>query len=363
MPKLGDNLVLLLKDGKFGYETRPAPPACTGREVIVRIRTTGICGSDVSQHLLQTRFILTQSKVHYWKHGRIGNCIVEGSIVLGHESAGEVVALGPNVTRLAVGDRVAIEPGESCNACDQCRRGKYNLCDSMKFAATPPYDGTLATFYKVPEECCFAVPPSLSFEEAALVEPMAVAVHCCKLAKVSPGKSLVIFGAGAIGLLCGAVAKAFGATDVRLVDIFQDRIDFAKEHMHLDAQISPAEGDESRLGAPDVVIEASGSQVCVQRAVAILARGGTMVQVGLGMNIIPFPMGDLCAKEGTLLGSFRYGPGDYAAAVDLLAAGRVNVKPLISKTYAFEEAEVAFQDSFDKKGIKQIIYGPGWQGE
>ncbi|KAK3185380.1 Endo-1,4-beta-xylanase 2 [Lecanicillium sp. MT-2017a] len=240
----------------------------------------------------------------------------------------------------------------------------------MKFAATPPYDGTLATFYKVPEECCFVLPPSLSLEEAALVEPMAVAVHCCKLGKVSPGKRLVIFGAGAIGLLCGAVAKAFGATNVLLVDVFQDRIDFAKEHLHLDAQIWSADtpDDEQyeilqkQLGTPntgaDVVVEASGSPLCMQRAVAILSKGGTIVQVGLGMNLVQFPMGDLCVKEATLRGSFRYGPGDYATAISLLGSGRVDVKPLISKTYPFENAEAAFRDSFEKKGIKQVIYGP-----
>lgn len=227
----------------------------------------------------------------------------------------------------------------------------------MKFAATPPYDGTLATFYKVPEECCFPVPETVSFEEAALVEPMAVAVHCCKLAQVSPGKRLVIFGAGAIGLLCGAVARAFGATGVVLIDIFQDRIDFARERLDLDAQTWPEEG-QLALEPADVVIEASGSQLCVQRSVEVLSKGGIMVQVGLGMNVVPFPLGDLCAKEGTLLGSFRYGPGDYAAAISLLAAGKVDLKPLISKTYAFEDAQEAFQEAFDKKGIKQIIYGP-----
>ncbi|TID21242.1 chlorophyll synthesis pathway protein BchC [Venturia nashicola] len=351
--KKNNKSFVLEKQGVFGFQDRPFPSLRSSRDVLVRIEATGICGSDV----------------HYWQHGRIGNYVVENPIVLGHESAGVVELCGPDVKGLAVGDRIALEPGVGCTTCNFCRSGKYNLCSSMRFAATPPFDGTLSTFYSLPEECCFKLPDHVPLEEGALLEPLAVAVHVCRLADIRPGSSLVVFGAGPIGLLCCAVARAFGASSITCVDIVDSRLEFAKNYaasktyrMKGDELDLTQESIQSRLGlvgGPDVVIEATGAAPCIDCGVQALRRGGTFVQAGLGKPKVDFPLGQICDKEISLKGSFRYGPGDYALALELLASGKVSVKELITHRFDFEDAERAFTIVRDRQGIKTIIRGPG----
>ncbi|KAF2134002.1 GroES-like protein, partial [Dothidotthia symphoricarpi CBS 119687] len=338
---------------EFSYEERTIPTFRTSRDVIVRIIATGLCGSDI----------------HYWQHGRIGNYIVDSPIVLGHESAGIVEACGPDVKNLSVGDRVALEPGISCNTCEACRSGRYNLCESMRFAATPPYDGTLSTVYCVPEECCFKLPSHVSYKEGALVEPLSIAIHVCKLAGDLQGKSIIVFGAGPIGLLCCAVAHAFGATTIVAVDVVDARLDFARTYgatsTYKMGLQSPEHNAEAMLASTglerggDVVIDATGAQPCINSGVCALKRGGIFVQAGLGSPTIAFPIGQICDKEATLKGSFRYGPGDYKLAIDLLRSRRICLKSLISHEYTFAEAKEAFINVSNKNGIKTVIYGPG----
>jgi len=134
--------------------------------------------------------------VHYWHDGRIGDFVVTAPMVLGHESAGIVHSLGSSATNLQLGDRVAIEPGIPCRRCERCKDGHYNLCPAMVFAATPPYDGTLCRYYRVPADFCYKLPEHVSLEEGALVEPTSVGVHIVRQANVLPGQSVVVFGAG-----------------------------------------------------------------------------------------------------------------------------------------------------------------------
>jgi L-iditol 2-dehydrogenase len=288
--------------------------------------------------------------------------------VLGHESAGIVQECGSAVTTLKPGDRVAMEPGAACQKCHFCRAGKYNLCDQMQFAATPPYDGTLATFYALPEDFCFKLPTHISYREGALVEPLSVAVHCAKLACIAPGSSIIVFGAGPIGLLCCAVARAFGAMTIVATDILSARLTFAKQyaatHTVLMKPGSPAEqatairAEAGLRNGADIVIDATGVESCIQCGINALARGGTFVQAGLGKSQMNFPVGEICSKEAVYKGSFRYGPGDYDLAIKLLDTGKVGVNDLITHEYDFSEAEQAF-DNFGKQlGIKSIIYGP-----
>ncbi|KFA66605.1 hypothetical protein S40285_09348 [Stachybotrys chlorohalonatus IBT 40285] len=373
-PSRQSEAFVLKKVGKFRFEDRDESRPCATTEVVVRVVATGICGSDVSQLLESILPSLPRAvsnrltplrQVHWWQHGQIGDIFVTAPIILGHESSGIVEVCGPDVKYLKPGDRIALEPGAGCNTCVDCRAGKYNLCADMKFAATPPYDGTLATFYRLPEECCFPIPAHVSFEEAALVEPLAVAVHCCKVGQVGPGNSVAVFGAGPIGLLTGAVAKVFGAARIVLVDIIQERLDFAQSFLDVETY-NLTDGFErwALLGriqtnnGVDVVVEATGNEECVSHGVDVLKRGGKFVQAGLGSSKISFPMGQICSKEAAFLGSFRYGPGDYQLAVDLLGGGKVSVRELISGRYEFKDAEQAFKDVAARKGIKSIIYGP-----
>ena len=149
-------------------------------------------------------------------------------MVLGHESAGVVDRVGSSVTTLQPGDRVAMEPGVPCRRCSPCKSGFYNLCADMQFAATPPYDGTLAKYYALPADYCYKLPDHVSTEAGALVEPTSVAVHVVKQGGVKPGDNVVVFGAGPVGVLCAGVSRAFGAASVTVVDVQEARLEFAK---------------------------------------------------------------------------------------------------------------------------------------
>lgn len=288
-------------------------------------------------------------------------------MVLGHESAGVISKVGSAVTTLKVGNRVAMEPGIPCRRCDPCKAGKYNLCVNMAFAATPPYDGTLAKYYVLPEDFCYKIPEHLSLQEAAVIEPLGVAVHIVKQAAVSPGQSVVVFGAGPVGLLCCAVARAFGASKVVAVDIQATRLDFAKDYaataIYMPVKASPMDNairikQETGLGAgADVAIDASGAEPSVHTGIHVLRAGGKYIQGGMGRSETSLPIMAACTKESIVKGSFRYGSGDYKLAVELVADGRVNVKQLITGTVKFEDAEQAFKEVKAGKGIKTLISG------
>ncbi len=288
-------------------------------------------------------------------------------MVLGHESSGIISKVGSAVSTLKVGDRVALEPGVPCRRCERCKEGRYNLCKRMAFAATPPFDGTLAKFYALPGDFCFKLPDHMTLEEGALVEPLSVAVHIVKQAQVKPGHSVVVFGAGPVGLLCGAVAKSFGANKIIAVDIQQGRLDFAHKYVATGVFMpdkAPAAENAERLrkehdlgDGADVIIDASGAEPSIQTAIHALRDGGTYVQGGMGKNEITFPIIEMCIKELNVRGSFRYGSGDYKLAVELIANGKISVKELISGKVAFKEAEQAFQDVKAGKGIKILIEG------
>ena len=343
---------ILNKPHEVTFADRPKPSLASPHDVLVAVNYTGICGSDV----------------HYWHHGAIGHYVVKDPMVLGHESAGTVIEVGDAVKDLKTGDRVAIEPGYACRRCTECRAGKYNLCEDMVFAATPPVHGTLTGLWASPADFCYKLPDSVSLQEGALIEPLAVAVHIVKQAEVKPGQSVVVMGAGPVGLLCAAVAKAHGASKIVSVDIVQSKLDFAKDfastHTFISQRIPAQENAKAirdHAGLPkgaDVVIDASGAEPSIQTSLHTVRKGGTYVQGGMGKDEITFPIMALCLKEVTAKGSFRYGPGDYELAVELVASGKVDVKKLITTTVPFSEAESAFKKVSQGEVIKILIAGP-----
>ncbi|CAE6360969.1 unnamed protein product [Rhizoctonia solani] len=347
-----------------------APSVVQDNEVLVEVKKTGICGSDV----------------HYLTHGRIGDFVVNAPMVLGHESSGVVYKVGSKVKDLKPGDQVALEPGQSCATCEFCKSGRYHLCADMVFAATPPYDGTLARYYKLRSDIAYKLPPSMSLEDGAMIEPTAVAVHSVStLAKFQPEQSIAVFGAGPVGILCMAVAKALGARRIVAIDIAPHRLEFAKNYAATDAFLPPKmeEGEtkpaysaraaallKEQFGLSDrgdhsidVVIDASGAEVCVQMGFHIIRVGGTYVQVGMGPDA-QIPFGAMMVKELTVRGSFRYGPGDYQLAISLVSQGKVDLKPLVTHRFEFTDAVAAFNTTKTGKGpdgkgvIKAIIDGP-----
>jgi len=351
----GENPSFVLQEPKsVSFEERPVPELKNPNDVLIRVNVTGICGSDI----------------HYWQNGRIGDFILEKPMVLGHESSGTVHSVGSAVSHLKSGDRVALEPGIPCRYCDFCKAGSYNHCVEMKFAATPPYDGTLARYYILPGDFCVKLPENVSLEEGAMVEPLSVGVHVVKQADVRPGDKVVVFGAGPIGLLSCAVAKAYGASTVVCVDIVDSRLEFAKSYAATGIfngkhSRDPAENAEKMkadfaLGSgADKAIDATGAAPCILAGLYVLRRGGTFVQAGNGSpTISDFPILMVGSKELNVKGSFRYAYKDYETAVMLLSTGRLSVKELVTGRYAFTDAEKAFEAVRDGKGIKMLIMGP-----
>ncbi|TKA26689.1 D-xylulose reductase A [Salinomyces thailandicus] len=240
----------------------------------------------------------------------------------------------------------------------------------MRFAATPPVDGTLAKYYALPADFCYELGDHVTLEEGAVVEPLSIAVHVVRQANIKPGQSLVVFGAGPVGLLCCAVARrAYGASCVIAVDTNQERLAFARKYAATQTYKASGSSPEDTAAAilaechtgsgVDAAIDASGAESCIQTAMHVLRTGGAYVQAGLGRQMISFPIGSVCSKELSIKGSFRYGPGDYELAVRLLNNGQVSVRELITDCFSFHESEKAFESVKAARGMKTLIRGPG----
>lgn len=318
--------------------------------------------------------------MHFWHHGGIGKFVNPTTgLIVGHEASGTIHSIGTGVTSVKPGDRVALEPGVPCRSCTACKSGTYHLCRNMRFAAAPgPPDtpGTLTKYYRLAEDFVYKIPDAMSLEEAVLVEPLAVAVHAVKLGDVKPGETVVVMGSGAIGLLCAAVARQFGAHRVILVDVLEKKLEFAKGFLGCETYLAEmgVDGDENarRLleafgltdpgtdtfgGKVDRVIEASGATSSIETGIHILRPGGAFVQTGLGHPKVAFPIVAMGQKELMVRGCFRYGAGDYELAVAYLSKGLVDVKPLISSVSNFEDATKAWDKTAAGEGVKNMIRG------
>ena len=190
----------------LSVEQVPTPPMASD-EVLVEVAAVGVCGSDT----------------HYYRHGRIGDFVVMAPLILGHELSGRIVAVGEEVPESRIGERVAIEPQKNCRRCRECRAGRYNLCPNMEFYATPPIDGAFAQYCVIRTEFAHRVPDSISNEAAALLEPLSVAITTMRKAGVTPGSSMLIAGAGPIGIICAQTARAFGAAEIIVTDLVPER--------------------------------------------------------------------------------------------------------------------------------------------
>jgi D-xylulose reductase len=237
----------------------------------------------------------------------------------------------------------------------------------MKFAAAPPdVHGTLTKFFAAPEDFLYSIPDEMSLHEAVLVEPLAVAVHAIKLLNVRPGQTVMIMGSGTVGLLCGAVAKAFGAEHVILADILAKKLEFAEKYLGCDTFLiqrdeTPEESSDRLLitleigDGVDAVVEASGAEQPVQIGIYALRRGGSYVQTGVGTSKTTIPILALSQKELLVRGCFRYGPGDYELALKLVGKGSISLAPLVTSVTPFERAPEAWEKTGRGEGIKNLI--------
>ncbi|KAI1361839.1 GroES-like protein [Xylaria arbuscula] len=323
-------------------------------EVLLQVKCSGICGSDM----------------HLWKSGRIGSLEVKGDCILGHEAAGVVLKCGEGVTSLQPGDRVGIEPQEPCEQCFLCREGRYNLCDNVKFSGIWPDNGTIQRFKRHPAKWLYKIPDNLTYSEGALLEPLSVILHGIKGANVRLGQPSLICGAGPIGLVALAAARASGAYPLIITDIDAGRLKFAKEFVpqcqtyQVNTKLSPEEnakqirklyGDDE-YSQPASVMECTGVESSVCTAAFAVRRGGTLMVIGVGrpvMNHIPFMHLSLAEIDLKFINRYR---DTWPAAINCLSGEVMNLNKLVTHKFPLEKAIEAFELCADASSLSIKVH-------
>ncbi len=301
---------VLLSPGVLEVREHPVPALEPG-DVLVQITACGLCGSDV----------------HFFTHGRVGDLVVEQPLILGHEAAGVIVAAPADESR--VGQRVAIEPQRHCRWCDHCRLGRYNLCTSMRFPSAPPEHGAFAQYLAVPGDFAHPIPPGVTDEQASLAEPLSVGIAAVRKAAVVPNSRVLVAGAGPIGILSAAAARAFGATQMVVVDPIAERREVALSHGATEA-IAPDQV-AALDGQMDAFIDASGAQAAINAGLASLRGAGRAVLVGMGSETIELDIFLVQSRELAIEGLFRY-VDTWPTALAFIASGAVVVSDLVTDT-------------------------------
>ncbi|EPE10186.1 l-arabinitol 4-dehydrogenase [Ophiostoma piceae UAMH 11346] len=319
-------------------------------EVTIAIRSTGICGSDV----------------HFWKAGCIGPMIVTGDHVLGHESSGEIVAVHPGDSshNLKVGDRVAVEPNIICGHCKPCLEGRYNGCESVQFLSTPPVDGLLRRYVNHPAVWCHKIGDTMTWEEGSMLEPLSVALAGIHRARIELGDPVLICGAGPIGLVTAACARAAGACPLVITDVDAGRLAFAEKFVpgiktvnvggsplpgpgELDAA---AEASSKKIleafggVEPLLALECTGVESSIASAVWTVQFGGRVFVIGVGRNEIRMPFMRASVREVDLHFQYRYS-NTWPRAIRLVQSGLIDLKPLVTHRFKLEDAVEAFRVS------------------
>ncbi|KAJ9144572.1 GroES-like protein [Pleurostoma richardsiae] len=307
-------------------------------QALIHVKATGVCGSDI----------------HFWKAGCIGSLVVEGDCILGHEAAGVVLKCGPDVKNLKPGDRVAVEPGVPCGTCFLCMEGRYNLCEDVQFAGVYPYDGTLQRYKVHRAQWLHKIPDNVSFAEAALLEPLSVVLHGVETARLSLGHGTLVCGAGPIGLIALAAARASGAHPIVITDLEPKRLAFAQQYVpgcltyRVDRSVSPEEqargirelfgASENPYFAPRTVLECTGVESSVITGCFTVRRGGSVVVIGVGkaiMNNLPFMHISLAEIDLKFINRYR---DTWPAGIACLSGGILSLKELVSHTFPLEQA-------------------------
>ncbi len=316
-------------------EDRDIPTPSAG-QVQIQLATGGICGSDL----------------HYYNHGGFGAIRLREPMILGHEVAGHISELGAGVTGLQVGQLVAISPSRPCHNCQYCRAAQYNHCLNMRFYGSampfPHIQGAFSQVLVADVGQC-AVADGLTASEAAMAEPLAVALHAMGRAGPLLGKSVLITGCGPIGILCILAARRAGADFVAVTDLGDFTLNMA-QMAGADLAINMAKGDLSGFHADkgrfDVLFECSGAAAALTAAIPAMRPTGTIVQLGLGGDMT-LPIQAMTAKELSLRGSFRF-HDEFFTGVSLMQKGLIDVKPFVTQTFALGDAVAAFDCAGDR---------------
>ena len=314
-------------------------------DVRVAIRSVGICGSDI----------------HYYRHGRIGGFIVREPMVLGHEASGTVIETGANVSGLKPGDRVCMEPGVPRPGSRAVMMGKYNLDPGVRFWATPPVHGCLRETVVHPAQFTFKLPDQLSYDEGALMEPLSVGLQAVSKARVSPGDTALVTGCGTIGLMTALAARAAGCGKVIISDVVPPKLDLAATYGFIPVNlknedlVEVVKRETGGWGA-EAVFEASGNEKAAAGVLEPLCPGGTVVFIGMPGAPVALDIVAAQAKEARMATVFRYAH-QYPRAIALVASGTIDVKPLVTDRYAFEDAVRAFEYAArpEPRTVKTII--------
>lgn len=312
--------------------------------VRIRFGAGGICGSDM----------------HYFHHGRVGDFVVRSPLVLGHEIAGTVSAIGARVNGLTVGTRVAVNPSRWCGHCRHCANKRPNLCENIYFmgsaSKTPHMAGGFATQFDATPAQCVPIPDHVSFRQAALCEPLAVCLHAVARAGDVTGKRALVVGAGPIGLITMLAAQAQGMAEVAVADIAAAPLEFAASIGASATYNLGADAEALASVEPfDVVFEASGAPAGMNSAIKAARRGGAVVLIGsLPGGQIPAMANAVMAKELDLLGSFRFSE-EFYTAVEMIASGRIDVTRLISAEVPLSEAPAALRLALDRTQSMKVV--------
>lgn len=321
-------------------------PAMAPTDVKVRIRAGGICGSDL----------------HYYHHGGFGTVRIQHPMILGHETAGEVIETGAAVTTLHPGDRVAINPSRACGQCHFCLEGKANHCLDMRFFGSamrlPHMHGAFREVLVCTEAQAVKLPDALSLQHAAFAEPLSVCLHAARQAGPLLGKRVLVTGSGPIGALAILVARHAGAREIVATDIMDAPLAIVRR-IGADAALNTAADPEALApfkadkGWFDTVFEASGNARALAGAMDVTRPGGTIVQVGMAGGEMTLPINMVVAKELSLRGTFRFHE-EFAWAVDFLAAGAIDVAPLLTEIVPLAEVVRAFDLATDRTRAMKV---------
>ncbi len=324
--------VQLMAKRRLDLVDLPKPEPNPG-EALIRVESVGVCGSDM----------------HYYEEGRIGAQEITSPVVLGHEYAGVVEAVGAETDPGLVGKRVAVEPGRPCLTCEWCRSGNYNVCRGMAFPGGPGCDGALSEYYTAPAAFCFPVPESIDAREAALIEPLAVAVHGLELADLKPGETAAVLGLGPLGLLMAQVAGLAGVGCVYGSDLLDYRVEAGRRY-GVDVAFNAGSEDtverimdETKGRGVDVVFDMARSSDTIGIACHVARPGGRCVLVGIsGQENDSVPVSVARRKELTLRWCRRF-KNNFPTAIDLVAEGRIDLKSLITHSFPLERTAEAFE--------------------
>jgi L-iditol 2-dehydrogenase len=332
-------------------ETLPRPAPGPG-EVLLRVASVGVCGSDV----------------HYYEHGRIGSQVVTAPIIMGHEFSARIAELGAGVEGLQVGQLVTVEPGISCGQCEPCLHGHPNLCPNVRFCGTPPIDGVFAEYTVMPAHNCFPLPDTFDAVAAAMLEPLGIAIHTVDLAHLKPGQTVAVLGAGPVGLLIAAVAKAGGASKIYMTEPLAHRRQFALDYI-ADAALDPYAPDHRAPDAVDevmrltgsrgvdVAFEAAGAPETPQQAAAMARIGGKVIIAGIPADDAMVMNASTVRHKGLTIKIVRRMKHTYPRAIRLVETGMVDVRSLATHLLPLDRIAEAFElvSAYDDGVIRAVI--------